>query len=109
MAYDKNTDYQALIDAAVKKGDYAAAAKYEQQRNEKIADLNAVIREMAAQYGITDTGLAIAWILRLPEKMQPIVGSTNPERLRAIAKAADVTISAADWYKIYLAAGYRLP
>ncbi|MBQ4048047.1 MAG: aldo/keto reductase [Clostridia bacterium] len=77
--------------------------------NEKFADLNAVIREMAAQYGITDTGLAIAWILRLPEKMQPIVGSTNPERLRAIAKAADVTLSAADWYKIYLAAGYRLP
>jgi len=77
--------------------------------NEKFADLNAVIREMADQYGITDTGLAIAWILRLPEKMQPIVGSTNPERLRAIAKAADVTISAADWYKIYLAAGYRLP
>lgn len=41
MAYDKNTDYQSLIDKAVANGDYAAAAKYEQQRNEKIADLNA--------------------------------------------------------------------
>lgn len=35
--YDKNTDYQALIDRAAANGDYAAAARYEQQRNEKIA------------------------------------------------------------------------
>lgn len=41
MAYDKNTDYQALINKAVAQGNYKAAAQYEQQRNEKIADLNA--------------------------------------------------------------------
>lgn len=41
MAYDKNTDYTALINKAVEDGDYAAAAQYEQQRNEKVADMNA--------------------------------------------------------------------
>lgn len=41
MAYDKNTDYTALINKAVEDGDYAAAAVYEQQRNEKVADMNA--------------------------------------------------------------------
>lgn len=41
MAYDKNTDYTALINKAVEDGDYAAAATYEQQRNEKVADMNA--------------------------------------------------------------------
>ena len=34
--YDPNEDYQALIDQAVNAGDLSAAAKYEQQRNEKI-------------------------------------------------------------------------
>lgn len=34
--YDKDTDYQALIDKAVQGGDYASAAIYEQQRNAKI-------------------------------------------------------------------------
>lgn len=34
--YDPNEDYQALIDHAVEAEDYASAAKYEQQRNEKI-------------------------------------------------------------------------
>lgn len=36
MAYNKDTDYQAKINEAVKNGDYASAAKYEQSRNEKI-------------------------------------------------------------------------
>ena len=39
--YDKNVDYQDLINKAVANGDYASAAAYEQQRNAKIADMNA--------------------------------------------------------------------
>lgn len=35
-AYDQNTDYAALIAQAAAKGDYAAAAQYERQRNAKI-------------------------------------------------------------------------
>ncbi|MBQ8858510.1 MAG: aldo/keto reductase [Clostridia bacterium] len=77
--------------------------------NEKFARLNETINEMAEKYGITDTGVAIAWLLRLPEKMQPVVGSVNLTRLADIARAADVTLSREDWYKIYLAAGYTLP
>ena len=36
MAYDKDIDYQALINEAVGTGDYKSAAGYEQQRNAKI-------------------------------------------------------------------------
>ncbi len=77
--------------------------------NEDYPELNAKLREMAEKYGVTDTGIAIAWLLRLPEKMQPIVGSISPERLKQVAAAADITLSAEDWYDLYLTAGYRLP
>lgn len=77
--------------------------------NEKYAELNRTIGELAEKYGITETGMAIAWLLRLPDKMQPVVGSTNIERIKAVAEAADIEITREDWYKIYLAAGYRLP
>lgn len=77
--------------------------------NRKYKNLNKVIEELAKKYGTTPTGMAIAWILRLPEKMQPIVGSTNPGRIEAVAKAADITLSREDWYRIYREAGYRLP
>ena len=77
--------------------------------DEKYEKLNAVILDLAEKYGITPTGMAIAWLLRLPDKMQPIVGSTNPERIKAVADAADVELSREDWYRIYREAGYRLP
>ena len=35
-SFDAGTDYQKLIDEAASRGDYAAAAQYEQQRNNKI-------------------------------------------------------------------------
>lgn len=36
MGYDKEIDYKAKMDEAVKAGDYESAAKYEKSRNEKI-------------------------------------------------------------------------
>lgn len=41
MAYNKNTDYQKLIDEAVANKNFSAAAQYEAQRNQKINDMNA--------------------------------------------------------------------
>ncbi|MBQ7957084.1 MAG: aldo/keto reductase [Clostridia bacterium] len=73
------------------------------------AELGKTINEMAEKYNTTDSGIAISWLLRLPDKMQPIVGSTNLQRITDIAKASEITISREDWYKIYLAAGYKLP
>lgn len=47
-----NTNYQALINAAVAKGDYVSAAQYEQQRNDKINAMNAAGTNTAG-YGTT--------------------------------------------------------
>lgn len=77
--------------------------------NPDFEELNVKLRTLAEKYGTTDTGIAIAWILRLPEKMQPVVGSINMTRLKEISKAADTTLSKDDWYDIYLTAGYKLP
>lgn len=77
--------------------------------NPDYEELNKKLRTLAEKYGTTDTGIAIAWLLRLPEKMQPVVGSTNMTRLEEISKAADITLSKEDWYDIYLTAGYKLP
>ena len=77
--------------------------------NPDFEELNIKLRNLAEKYDTTDTGIAIAWILRLPEKMQPVVGSINVTRLEEISKAADISLSREDWYDIYLTAGYKLP
>lgn len=77
--------------------------------NDKFPELNQVIDEMAEAKGVTNTAIAIAWILRHPARMQPIVGTTNPDRVKAISKASDITLTRQEWYAIYRAAGNKLP
>ena len=64
---------------------------------------------MAAAKGVTNSAIAIAWLLRHPAKMQPILGTTNPQRVRDIARAAEVEMTREEWYALYLAAGNKLP
>ena len=77
--------------------------------NEKFPTLNAKMDEIAARNGVTKTTLAIAWLLRHPAKMQPVVGTTNLQRLEDCVKAAEVNLTREEWYEIYLAAGNTLP
>ena len=77
--------------------------------NDKFPELNEKIDAMAAAKGVTNNAIAIAWILRHPARMQPIVGTTNPGRLKEICQAADITLTRQEWYEIYLAAGNKLP
>ena len=77
--------------------------------NDKFPELNARITAVAASRGVTNTAIAIAWLLRHPARMQPILGTTNPTRVRDACKASDVKLTRQEWYDIYLAAGNKLP
>jgi predicted oxidoreductase len=77
--------------------------------NPKFPELNQTVDKIAAAKGVTNTAIAIAWLLRHPARMQPIIGTTNPQRVKDVAKASDVTLSRQEWYEIYLAAGNILP
>ncbi|CAI6080150.1 Oxidoreductase YdhF [Paenibacillus sp. JJ-100] len=77
--------------------------------NEKFPELNAKINEIAAKYDVSNTTIAIAWLLRHPAKMQPVTGTMNIERLRDCVKASDVHLTRLEWYEIYRAAGNVLP
>lgn len=77
--------------------------------NDKFPKLNQTIDELAEEYGVTNNAVAIAWLLRHPAKMQPILGTTNPKRIRDIAQASTVEMTRKEWYALYLAAGNTLP
>jgi len=77
--------------------------------NPKFTELNRKIDEIAAKYGVSNTTIAIAWLLRHPAKMQPIIGTMNIDRLRDSCKASEIRLSREEWYEIYRAAGNVLP
>ena len=77
--------------------------------NPEYAELNAAIRRVADAHGVTPVTIAIAWILRHPARMQPIIGTTKPERVAQSARAAEVELTREEWYEIYRAAGNTIP
>ncbi|EHW9790819.1 aldo/keto reductase family oxidoreductase [Listeria innocua] len=77
--------------------------------NDKFPELNKAIDKIAADKGVTNSAIAVAWIQRHPASFQTVVGTMNPGRIADIAKASDVTLSREEWYEIYRAAGNQLP
>ncbi|TAH69177.1 MAG: aldo/keto reductase family oxidoreductase, partial [Anaerolineaceae bacterium] len=77
--------------------------------NDKFPQLNAKINEIAGKYEVTNTTIALSWILRHPANMQPVTGTMNIQRLKDCIKAADIYLTREEWYEIYLAAGNILP
>ena len=76
---------------------------------ENYAELNDVLDELAAKYGVTPTGIAVAWIVRHPANIQVVLGTTNPGRVAESAAGADVRLSREEWYRLFTAAGHRVP
>jgi len=77
--------------------------------SDKFPELNKAIDEIAEEKNVTAEAVVVAWILRHPAKMQVIPGTTNAERLEGICKGCGFEMSRAEWYKIYKAAGNKLP
>ena len=77
--------------------------------NPKFPELNAAIDAVAADHGVSNTTIAIAWLLRHPAKMQPVTGTMNVDRLKACIGAAGIELTREEWYRIYMAAGNKLP
>lgn len=65
---------------------------------------------LAKDRGLPRAAVALAWLLRHPSGIVPLVGSTDPARIREAARAEEAALSREDWYRLYEPArGQRLP
>lgn len=69
-----------------------------------------VLETLAADHGVSIEAIMIAWLLRHPAKIQPIIGTMTSQRVREICEADNLDLSREEWYQIYNAGRpYRLP
>ncbi len=77
--------------------------------DEAFADLNRELDALSEKYGVSSDAIAYAWLLRYPARMQVVLGTTNPARVRSAAGAAEIMLTRNEWYGLYRAAGNTLP
>ncbi|MCH6484298.1 aldo/keto reductase [Pseudoxanthomonas sp. LH2527] len=63
-----------------------------------------LLRQLAEEKGVTPEAVQLAWLLRHPAGIQPIVGTTDPVRLVACCAADGITLSREEWYALFTAA-----
>ena len=69
-----------------------------------------LIAELARVKGVSKEAIALAWLLKHPAKMQVIIGTTKPERIRASCEADGVELTRDEWYRLFIAGrGERMP
>ncbi len=58
------------------------------------------IERQCGIYEVEDWVIALAWLLRHPARILPIVGSTTPARIATAKQALDVGYTREDWYRL---------
>ena len=91
----------SILQASWSKGTYLDHPDYEK--------LNMKLAELASKYHVNKSAIALAWILRHPANMQPIVGTTSIKHLNELVQANDIWLSRSEWYQLFLAIDRMLP
>ena len=91
----------SILQASWTKGSYLDHPEYE--------NLNLVLYKLAKKYQVTKSAIALAWILKHPAKMQPILGTTSITHLKEIMEATHITLTKQEWYELYLSNNRLLP
>ena len=80
------------------------------EKNEKQKRITILFNELSEKYNCTHDQLLLAWILKHPANIYPVLGSTNPNRLKLAVNAIKIDLEIDDWFLILKASdGKKVP
>ena len=62
-----------------------------------------VLTRIGHAQGVEPGAVAMAFLLRHPARILPVMGTNSLSRIRGLADALKVTLSREDWFEIYSA------
>lgn len=60
--------------------------------------IKTVLADLTKKYGATEDQLLLAWILKHPSTVHPVVGTATPQRLKLAMDAVDIDMELQDWF-----------
>jgi len=68
---------------------------------ENVRKTAALVKEYAQARSVAPEAVALAWLLKHPGGIVPVLGTTRPERLAASAQSLGVSLSREEWYRLF--------
>jgi len=79
----------------------------ETEANSRIKE---VLEKLGKKYDASEDQLLLAWILKHPSKIHPVIGTTNKERIANAVKAVEIDLELEDWFTLLVASqGHKVP
>ncbi|MEQ8366535.1 MAG: aldo/keto reductase [Roseicyclus sp.] len=68
------------------------------------ASVHEVLNRIGTAFGVGADAVAVAWLLRHPARIMPVMGTNNMNRIKGLADAMKVKLDREAWFEIYTAA-----
>jgi predicted oxidoreductase len=71
---------------------------------EYVLETNKLIRELSEKYKSNPSAILLAWIYSLPYDITPVIGTTNPKRIKDCTESLSIELDRDDWYNLWISA-----
>jgi predicted oxidoreductase len=106
--------YDGTLDDCIAKKRVAMAwsplGSYFRENNERAKRIKKVMDPFKEKYQLSEDQLILAWLMKHPARIHPVVGTTNKDRLTDGIKASKINIELEDWFTLLTASqGHKVP
>ncbi|WP_299117361.1 aldo/keto reductase [uncultured Winogradskyella sp.] len=106
--HDGTLDY--MTTCGIKPMAWSPLGSVFREDNEQTRRIHKQLGELMNKYNATEDQLLLAWILKHPAGIHPVIGTTNKERLTQAVEAANIDLELEDWFLILVAGqGHKVP
>jgi predicted oxidoreductase len=78
--------------------------------NSQTMRLKELLKKLTIKYGVSDDVLLLAWVLKHPAKIQPVVGTTQINRIKNLKQLNGFELELEDWFAIWTESiGIKIP
>ncbi|WP_111684677.1 aldo/keto reductase [Winogradskyella tangerina] len=106
--HDGTLDY--MTTCGIKPMAWSPLGSVFREDTEQTRRIHKQLGELMEKYKATEDQLLLAWILKHPSGIHPVVGTTNKDRLKQAIEASKINLELEDWFLILVASqGHKVP
>ncbi|MEL0072824.1 MAG: aldo/keto reductase [Flavobacteriaceae bacterium] len=106
--FDGSVDYLSAHKMGVMA--WSPLGSYYKLQDSKTKRITDCMRALKAKYNCAEDQLLLAWLLKHPSKLHPVLGTTKPERIKKSLEALEINLELTDWFLLLKASqGEEVP
>ena len=74
------------------------------QEGYRTGKIRRALDKLAREFGVSRSAIALAWLLQHPAGIVPIIGTTQPERIKEVTAADAIELTREQWYSLFTTA-----